>query len=228
MSQKDVCIILPALNEELAIGKVIDEIPRGEIEELGYRVDVLVVDGNSTDRTLQVAREKGARILVERRRGKAQAFRTALKTVTADYIFMLDSDFTYPSTHIPDMLEALKDYPVVIGSRLNGQRERGSLRWINFLGNHLLTWLANNLYRTRISDLCTGYWGFRKEVVQALDLTSNGFQLEAELLVETAKKGFQIGEIPISYRSRQGKAKLSGFKDGLKIAHLLISRRFHS
>lgn len=225
--KKEVCIILPTLNEAQAIGQVIDEIPRLALEEQGYRVDVLVVDGNSSDLTREIASSKGARVLVEPRSGKGRAIRTALEEIKADYIFMLDGDYTYPTTYIPAMLKALEKYPVVIGSRLKGKREKGALRLINFIGNHLLTLLANLLYGTRISDLCTGFWGFRREVIQALDLRADGFQIEAELLTQIARKGYKIGEIPILYRTRQGKAKLSGWRDGIRIARLLIDRRLH-
>jgi dolichol-phosphate hexosyltransferase len=224
----EICIILPTLNEEKAIGRVIEEIPVRTLNTLGYKVEVLVVDGISTDRTVQIAREMGARIIQEPRRGKGRAVRTALEGIKADFIFMLDGDYTYPSSYIPAMLEVLQKHPVVIGSRLRGNREKGAMRRFNLFGNNLLTNLANLLYRTRISDLCTGYWGFRRDAIENINLTSNGFQIEAELLIKTAKKGYKIAEIPIDYRLRKGKAKLSGFKDGFKIGWLLVSNRFHN
>ena len=220
MPAKKVCIVLPTLNEAQSIGNVIEEIPQRALEQKGYHVDVLVVDGNSTDHTLKIASDKGARVLVEPRRGKGRAIRTALEDIQADYIFMLDGDYTYPTTYIPDMLEVLKKYPVVIGSRLRGKRQKGALRRLHLLGNHLLTLLANILYGTRISDLCTGFWGFRREVIQNLNLTADGFQLEAELLTQLARKGYKIGEVPIVYRVRVGKAKLTVLKDGITISHL--------
>jgi dolichol-phosphate mannosyltransferase len=228
MEFKTICVILPTLNEEPTIGKVIDEIPREQLTKEGYRVQVLVVDGDSTDRTIEVAKSRGVRVIVEPRRGKARAIRTAFDAVKADYVFMLDADYTYPATYIPEMLKVLQKYPVVIGSRLQGKREDGSMRRFNTIGNYLLTWLANILYLTWISDLCTGYWGFRGEVIGNIRLTSDGFQLEAELLTQLRKKGYKIGEIPVYYRCREGKAKLSGLKDGLKIARFLIVRRFQA
>jgi dolichol-phosphate hexosyltransferase len=225
MKHLKVCIIIPTLNEESSIGNVIDEIPRKVLEDSGYSVDVLVVDGISTDQTARIAKEKGAIVLHETRRGKARAIRTALEKVESDFVFMLDGDYTYSATYIPAMLDTLKTYPVVIGSRLKGKREQGALRKINLTGNYLLTALANILYRTRISDLCTGFWGFKTDVIKNLNLTSEGFQLEAELLVRITQKGFKIGEVPISYRCRAGKAKLSGFKDGFRIARFLLSKR---
>jgi dolichol-phosphate hexosyltransferase len=227
MGAKKVCIVLPTLNEALSIGNVIEEIPLRALEEKEYYVDVIVVDGNSIDPTMKIAREKGARVIIEPRPGKGRAIRTALEEINADYIIMLDGDYTYPTTYIPAMLDLLKRYPVVIGSRLKGKRQKGAMRMVNFIGNHFLTGLANVLYGARISDLCTGYWGFRREVVKNLNLTADGFQLEAELLTQIAKKGYKIGELPIIYRSREGKAKLNKFKDGIKIARLLISKRFN-
>jgi dolichol-phosphate hexosyltransferase len=227
MKTENICIIIPTLNEESSIGKVIDEIPVKALKELGYTVQILVVDGISTDQTVQIAQEKGALVLMETRRGKARAIRTALERVESDYVFMLDGDFTYSATYIPAMLNKLQKYPVVIGSRLRGKREKGALRKTNLVGNYFLTALANIFYGTRITDLCTGFWGFRRDVVQNLNLTSEGFQLEAELLIQVAKKGYKIGEVPIFYRCRAGKAKLSGIQDGVKIARFLFSKRFH-
>ncbi len=222
-----ISIIIPTLNEEASIGQVIDEVPVRALEKSGYRVEILVVDGLSTDHTVKIAQEKGARVLVETRRGKARAIRTALEGDDSKFVFMLDGDYTYSATSIPAMLQALQKYPVVIGSRLKGKREKGALRTVNFIGNHLLTLIANILYGTRISDLCTGFWGFRREVIQNLNLTSDGFQLEAELLIQVAKKGYKIGEVPILYRCRAGKAKLSGLKDGFKIGKFLFDKKFH-
>lgn len=227
MKKGSICIVLPALNEEPTVGKVIDEIPREALEKEGYQVDILVVDGNSSDRTRQIALAKGARVIIEPRQGKGRAVRTALGSVKADFIFMLDADYTYPATYIPEMLKILEQgSSVVIGSRLRGQWEKGAMRGLNVVGNFLLTWLANTLYRAKISDLCTGYWGMRGEVIPELKLLAEGFQLEAELFTQLAKKGYSIAEVPTYYRCREGKAKLSGLKDGSKICWMLIKRRF--
>lgn len=227
MKKGTVCVILPALDEELTVGKVIDEIPRQALERDGYRVDILVVDGNSSDRTRQIAQQKGARIIVEPRRGKGRAVRSIIDSIEADFVFMLDADYTYPATYIPEMLDVLRrGSPVVIGSRLRGKREKGAMRRLNIIGNIILTRVANLLYRTSISDLCTGYWGMRAEVIPDLNLLADGFQLEAELFAQLSRKGYSIAEVPTYYRCREGKAKLSGLKDGIKIFWMLIKRRF--
>lgn len=226
MKKPLISIIVPAYNEEPTIGKVLDEIPKQALEREGYQVDIILVDCQSTDRTRLIAQEKGVRVLVEPRRGKGRAVRMAFSETKADFIFILDADYTYPATYIRDMIKILNNYPVVIGSRLKGQRESGAMNQLHLIGNHLLTCLANILYRTKISDLCSGYWGFRAEVIQNVSLTADGFQLEAQLLTQVAKKGYAIAEIPIHYRYREGKAKLAAWKDGVRIAWTLVSRRF--
>lgn len=225
MSGKNVAIILPALNEEASIGKVIDEIPVCLLENKGYKVEILVVDGGSSDKTQDIVLSKDARLIVEERSGKGRAVRTAFEQVTADYVIMADADFTYPMTDIPEILALLETEDVVIGSRLKGELTPGAMPRLNIFGNHLLTILANVLYRTDISDLCTGYWGFRKEVIDNMALQVNGFQFEAELYTELARKRYRIAEVPISYRPRFGRAKLNSIRDGWKIGWLLVKRR---
>ncbi len=227
MKGKTVCVILPALNEEETIGKVIEEIPRDVLEQKGYRVNVLVVDGNSTDLTREVAHDVGAEVIIEARPGKGRAMKTAFRHVRADFVVMLDADYTYPATHIPDLLSVLQQgYDVVIGSRLMGKRAKGSISHLNIIGNRLLTLMASILYLTRISDLCTGYWGFKGEVISKLHLSAEGFNLEADLFAQVAKNGHSMGQVPIYYRRRSTPSKLGSIKAGLNIAKTLISERF--
>jgi len=228
MREQTVCVILPALNEEATIAQVIDEIPLQALRKQGYRVNIVVVDNNSTDHTAQIAREKGAKVIFEPRRGKGRAVRTALNAVKADYVFMLDADYTYPATYICDMLELLQGgSPVVTGSRLSGQREKGAMSRLNFVGNYLLSWMASILYQARTTDLCTGYWGLRGEVIPALKLSADGFQIEAELFTQLARRGYRIAELPIYYRRRMSSPKLSSLKDGIKIGWTLLTNRWH-
>jgi dolichol-phosphate mannosyltransferase len=96
---------------------------------------------------------------------------------------------------------------------------------LNLVGNHLLAFLANLLYRSGISDMCTGYWGFRGEVVKNLNIDAIGFELEANMLIEATKKGYRIGELPIHYRRRGTPTKLHALKAGLRIGRTLIRKR---
>jgi len=226
VSQPEILIVLPTLNEEQTIGRVIDEIPRKTLEGAGYKVRLLVVDGNSADRTRQIAEEKGASIVTERRRGKGIAVTKALSAVDADFIFMLDTDYTYPAGYIPDMLKLLEEHHAVIGSRMRGRRQKGAMSRLNLVGNYLLSLIATVFYGKRISDVCSGFWGFRGEVVKKLHLRATAFDLEAEIFSQLTRRGYSIAEIPIDYRRRLSPPKLRSLRDGTRIGWALITRRF--
>ena len=220
-------MVLPALNEEEAIGKVLDEIPVEELEAKGYQTEIIVVDNGSTDKTAEIAAAQGARVISEPNRGKGLAIRTGFGAVSGDFVFMLDSDFTYPAGYITQMVDLLESgYDVVLGSRLNGAVEHGAMKRLNLIGNHLLAFLANLLYGTRVSDLCTGLWGFKIEVLRSLNLDAVGFELEANMLIEVAKRKYRVGEIPIQYRKRATASKLGSIKSGWRIGRKLIVSRF--
>ena len=224
---KKVSVVLPALNEEEAIGNVIDEVPVKELEAKGYGIEIIVVNNGSTDKTAEIASAHGAKVIDEPNRGKGRAIRTGFKSVSGDFVFMLDSDFTYPAGHITQMLELLEDgYDVVLGSRLRGSVEHEAMKRLNLVGNHLLAFMANILYGTRVSDLCTGFWGFNVEVLRSLNLDAVGFELEANLLIEVAKKGYRVGEVPIIYRRRATASKLGSIRAGFRIGRTLLGKRF--
>lgn len=227
MKLYSVSIIIPALNEKLTIGKVIDEIPKEDLQKAGYGVEIVVTDNNSTDGTAEIAQEKGAKVIVESIKGKGRAVRTGFKSVSGDFIFILDADYTYPATYIPIMLEALQEgHDVVIGSRFRGQMGEGAMSRMNLVGNRFLSFLANILYGTRISDLCTGYWGLTRRVIEDIELDAKGFEFEANMFAEIAKKGYSIAEVPICYRRRMTPPKLNSLKDGFKIGWTLLIKKF--
>lgn len=220
-------MVFPALNEEETIGKVIDEVPVGEIEAMGYSVEIVVVDNASTDRTADIAAAKGARVISEPKRGKGRAIRTAFAQADADFIFMLDADYTYPSVHIPQMLKLLESgCDVVLGSRLKGKRDPGSIKRFNLVGNYLLSFMASVLYMKRVSDLCTGFWGFRREAIKSLVIDAAGFELEANMLSQVARRGYRTGEVPIGYRRRATPSKLGSVRAGFRIGRTLLRKRF--
>ncbi len=226
---KEVCVILPALNEERTVGLVIDEIPVSDLESRGYKTSIIVVDNGSTDGTGRIAAEKGARVVTEPRRGKGMALRAGFEAAEGDFVFMLDSDYTYPAVHITDMLTLLEgEHDVVLGSRLKGHIEDGAMTGLNKVGNRLLALITNVLYGTRISDPCTGCWGLRADVARGLDLQARGFDIEVNMLTEIARNGFRVAEVPIGYRRRKTRPKLNSLRDGFRIGKTLVRRKFRS
>ena len=219
-----VAVVIPTLNEEHSIGKVIDSVPVADLLKNGLKTAVYVIDGRSTDTTREIAVKKGATIILEERKGKGLAVQTAFKAITADYAIMVDGDDTYPIEMATEIIRLLKEYDVVIGSRLKGFIEPGAMSKLNVLGNTLLTLLARALFSINVTDVCTGLWGYRGDVIRRLELEAQGFDIEADMYSECARKGLSIAEIPIRYRARADQAKLSSLRDGLRIGAFLCRK----
>jgi len=215
-----VAAILPAHNEEAGIALTIADVRR-----LAFACKIAVADNVSTDRTSEVVRGLGIEPLFVADKGKGHAVRAVLAVINADYVFMLDSDHTYPASYIPAMLNLLEnDYEAVVGNRALVQPDAMSRmhRW----GNRGLSALARTLYWHRIGDLCSGMWGFRGYVAKSLELTSPRFTLEAEIFAEVVGRGYKLAEIPIRYDVRKGGESHLKIRDGVEIAAFLIKRRF--
>ncbi|MDW5563174.1 MAG: glycosyltransferase family 2 protein [Methanomassiliicoccus sp.] len=256
MTASKIVVMIPALNEERSIGKVIDDIPRKELMSKGFEVRVVVVDGQSTDRTLAIAREKGAYVLVQKGKGKGLGVRQAIalcdprevvpkvlaltgglcakfsdlaSMLDAKYMIMIDADGTYPPRYIPDVISALEGgADVVMGSRFKGNIAEGAMTPLNHFGNIVLSDVATLLYQHPCTDLCTGMWGFNAHALRTLELDSKHFELEAEMFAESVKKGLKLEEIAINYLPRAGETKLVPLKAGVTIMTKLMERRFWS
>ncbi len=221
---EQVALVIPTLNEAPSIGLVIESIPLSELAAIGYQTAVYVVDGLSVDHTREIAVEKGAQVITEKRRGKGAAIQTAFLAVDADYVIVVDGDNTYPTSVATEMLRLLQTHDVVIGSRLKGTIEPGAMTRLNVVGNTLLSLLARALFGARISDVCTGFWAYRSDAIRRLELAACGFELEADMFAECVRNGLRIAEIPITYRAREDQPKLSALRDGVKIGLFLCKR----
>jgi glycosyltransferase involved in cell wall biosynthesis len=221
-------ILLPALNEEHGLEAVMHRIPRSTLTRKGLEYAIYLLDGRSTDQTRTVATKLGAEVFVQTGHGKGSAFREFVPTIKEDFTVLLDSDGTYPPEAIPELVEALGDQtPVVLGSRLRGFIDAGAMSGPNYVGNVILSRFASLLFRTAVSDVCSGMWAFVSERLKTLGLTANGFELEADIFAECAIRGIPIVEIPIRYDRRIGKPKLR-LEEGFRIALALLKKRLRS
>lgn len=202
----DVTVVLPTLNEEEAVGKVIDEL-RGE----GFS-NILVVDGYSSDGTVDIAKEKGVRVVFQRGGGKAGAIRTALEVVETPYMVVMDADYTYDPGDIKRLMSYALEYDEVIGLR----SDRENIPLLHRFGNRVISFVISLLMGRRISDPCSGMYLLRVDRARRLELTSSGFDVEVEIAAQICSNG-RICEVPISYRRRLGRRKLSSFRDGFRI-----------
>jgi dolichol-phosphate mannosyltransferase len=187
---------------------------------------VVVVDGFSNDETCARARQAGSDVIYQEGQGKGMALRTAFDRVEADIYVTIDGDATYDAREMDKLIQPIQDgdADMVIGSRLQGKMEHGSISRVNILGNHVFNFLINHLFGGTITDSQSGFRAFHRRVLEGLTLTSQGFEIETELTVKTLQRGMTIREIPITYGTRRGTpSKLSALSAGSRIMTTIFS-----
>ncbi len=212
-----VSVLIPALNEEGAIGAVLDEIP-GPWQGLpGPLVtEVLIVDNGSTDRTTEIAREHGARVVREERRGYGSACLRGIAGIRdTDILVFLDGDHSDYPEEIPLLIAPILagEADLVIGSRVLGERERGALTPQQVYGNRLACFLIWLLFRHRYTDLGP-FRAIRWESLQALGMVDRDYGWTVEMQVKALRRGLRVAEVPVRYRRRIGRSKISGTISG--------------
>ena len=207
VTKDDVTVVIPTLNEEEAIGRVIQE-----IVQAGYH-SILVVDGYSADGTAKIAESNGCPVIYQHSKGKCGAIETAIENVTTPYTLVMDGDYTYDPREIENFLPHAEKYDQIIGARSNG---RENIPRLNRLGNWLITNTFNLLMGTKLSDVCSGMYLISTHVARQLEFNTKGFDVEVEIAAQTATSGM-LTEIPIAYRDRVGCQKLSSLKHGFQI-----------
>jgi len=214
-----IALVIPTLNEESGLFKVLDQI---SYALSGYRYQVVVVDGHSTDRTVEIARERGVGVIFQRNKGYGDALLTGFQYVNEclgiDIIVMLDADLSYDPCDIPRLLEPIledeTDY--VIGNRFEGLR-KGAMPLLNRIGNQLLSRFADLALEIGVSDTQCGIRAFRSELLNEIDTVSEGMSFAIEMLVKAKFVGARIVEVPVNYRRRVGNTKLNPIRDGMRI-----------
>jgi len=226
MNNLKVTVVIPTLNEEKSIGKVIDGIKK---ELTGrYSYNILVVDGYSNDDTVKIAREKGARVIFQKGKGYGDAYLTGFEYVRKkfqpDIIVMMDGDCTYDPSDIPLLVDPVirGKADMVIGNRFI-KMEKGAMSKINRLGNKILSKIAQWTLNINVNDTQSGYRAFKTSILDNMSLNSSGMPFAIELLAEAYRTGLKVIEIPVSYHKRLGGAsKLSPLKDGMRILLTII------
>lgn len=212
---------MPALDEESSIGRVLDALPAG--------VRVVICDNGSTDRTAEVARAHGATVVPEARRGYGQACLTAIAELARqsaadeDLVCFLDADFSDDPTELDLVLAPLREdrADLVIGSRVLGRREPGALlpqaRWGNWLATRCIRWITG----VRFTDLGP-FRALRYGCLRALGMEDRAFGWTVEMQLRAASTGLRCVEVPVSYRRRIGRSKITGTVRGTLLASVTI------
>ena len=216
-------VIIPTLNEEQAIGDLIDNVSK---LDLGPKISILVIDGGSTDGTLDICKKKkNVKVAIQKQKGKGNAMREAVDQTDADIVVFIDGDGTYSPLDMGSLIEPLLQgkSDMVVGSRILGKREKGSIVTFNSLGNKVFNKTINFAMKSSITDSLSGYRALYRKTFRELVLFSDSFEIEVEMTVEALAKGLRILEVPISYGVRKGSVtKLHPLNDGIKIGRTLV------
>lgn len=220
-TDSNITIVIPTLNEEKGIGSTIVEL-KNVLKEAHY----LVVDGNSIDSTVKIAKLLNAEVITQDGKGKGAAIAQALKCINSDtdYLVFIDADFTYPTDDIFRMIEILDNnlsVGMVTGNRFNNNLEKKTMGTIFYYGNRIIAAIHSLLNGVSLNDPLTGLRVLRWDALKDWKPKSKGFDIEVELNHYLYNNYYEVIEIPISYRKRLGKKKLS-FKHGLIILKRIL------
>lgn len=209
----EVSVIIPTKDEEKAIAQVIHDIPK--------EYEIIVID-KSKDRTAEIAKKEGAKVIIQKTDGKGNAMKEAAKAAKGDIIVFVDGDGTYDIPSIKKLVSKINGADAVYGVRIP---EKGAMSLSHKFGNFMLKSLATVMYQ-KTSDLLTGFIAIKKDVFNSLNLESEGFAVETELFIKLSKNDYKIAEVNTPYYKRIGESVLNTFGDGWVVLKTLFKYYF--
>ena len=217
-----VSVVIPCLNEANNIEEVVRR-ARQALEANAIAGEVIVADNDSEDRSAELARAAGARVVHEPRRGYGSAYLAGFAAARGEYIVMGDADLTYDFNEIPRFLEHLEaGAQLVMGDRMDNIHP-GAMPWLHrYVGNPVLSGILNLFFKTGVRDAHCGMRGFRRDILPTLDLRTTGMEFASEMVIRASKERMEIRQVPIEYHPRGGESKLSSFRDGWRHLRFLL------
>jgi len=214
-----VSVVIPTLNEAGTIGEALATIER----EIAFPKEIIVVDGNSTDGTIEIVKGSNCRLIIEPKRGYGVALQTGIKHARGDVVIMVDGDGTYEFKHVGLLLEKMieTDAELCLATRMY---DRGKcMGMMNFVGNKLLTFCFNMLYKQNLSDSQSGFRAISHSAIEKVQFGETDMAFATEMLILFAKKGFKMVEVPTAYKTRKyGKTKLRKFRSSIEILAAMV------
>ncbi len=221
-----ISVVIPCLNEEKTIKSCIDEAMIG-IKNSKFDGEVIVSDNGSTDNSVNIALESGARIVNTELKGYGSAIINGINNAEGEYVIVGDADMTYDFKEIPKFIESLEnDFDLVIGNRFKGGVEKGAMPFLNkYLGNPFLSFVARRFFKINIGDFHCGLRGIKKSIFENLNLRSTGMEFASEMIVKAAIMNFKIKEVPTVLRKPPFPRipHLKPFRDGFRHLYLIFS-----
>ena len=221
---------MPTLNEEKGVGKTIDSIKKDIFKKKNWELEIAIIDGLSKDKTQEIAKKRGAKIILEKRKGYGRAYKTGMSKATGDIIVTGDADATYPFNRIHKYIQLLLDEDLdFITTDRFAELKHGSMTVKHAFGNIVLATTLRILFLINIRDSQSGMWIFKKEAlkkIQPLEDFNDGMPFSEEIKIEMfAEKNIKAKEIPSTLSSREGEIKLESFKDGWRNLKFLFKKR---
>lgn len=214
--KKKIAVLIPCYNEAKTVAKVVKD-----YKEVLPEADIYVYDNNSSDGTDKIAKKAGAIVRYEYRQGKGNVIRSMFRDIDADCYLMIDGDDTYPAENAREMCELILEEKadMVIGDRLSSTYFTENKRPFHNLGNKMVRFLINKLFKNDVKDIMTGYRAFSFEFVKSFPVLSKGFEIETEMTIHAVDKNFKLVEVPVTYRDRPegSESKLNTYSDGFKV-----------
>jgi dolichol-phosphate hexosyltransferase len=205
--RNEVTVVIPTLNEEDAIGLLIDE-----IRAIGF-TKILVVDGYSKDETAKVARQHGAMVIDQHGKGKAGAMLTAFRSVETSYLVLMDGDGSYDPADLNKFLPLVGQFDFVKGERDTGR----AMSSLHKVGNRVITKSFNLLFGTSVPDICSGMYMLRTDKVRRLHFEKHHLAVEQELAAQMVLSTTEVTSVPINYRNRfGGESKTNTWRQGFR------------
>ncbi len=225
MSSPEISIVMPCLNEEKTIGICIEKAMRA-LKELGVSGEVVVVDNGSTDRSMEIAKSLGARVLYQPVKGYGSAYLKGLSQARGRYIVMGDSDNQFDFGEIGRLIAALNEgYDMVMGNRFAGKAIPGAMPWHHrYIGNPILSGILNLFFRIGIQDAHCGMRALTREAFERMHLQTTGMEFASEMVIIASKAGLRITEVPVTLypRAEGTEAKLHSFRDGWRHLRFML------
>ena len=218
---QSITVIIPCLNEEQGIERVLRAMP-------DFVDEVIVVDNNSTDRTSEVAAALGAKVIREEVRGYGRSYKRGFSGATGDLIVTLDGDHSYPVDALSYLLEAFLHLGVdFLNASRFPVRDKAAMSFKHHVGNLVLSLATSLLYFRWVRDSQSGMWVFRRSILKLMRLESDGMSFSEEIKIEALRRPeIRFGEISILYTSRLGEKKLKPWRDGIQNLWYLVKVRF--
>src|SRR3954470_22385274 len=217
-----VSVVIPCLNEAENIVECVTR-ARTVLAEHGLSGEVIVADNASDDGSPELARDAGAIVVHEPRRGYGSAYLAGFAAARGDYVVMADADLTYDWNDIPRFVKELDSgAELVMGDRMDNIHP-GAMPWLHrYVGNPVLSGILNLFFRTGVRDAHCGMRGFRRNILPRLDLRTTGMEFASEMVIRASKEKLDIRQVPIEYHPRGGESKLSTFRDGWRHLRFLL------